>query len=257
MNNSFDDILKTYNPVSLDKANGISLMRRKDWKYVFNISQLPDILKGLKSEYNVLEISGLHSLKYINTYFDTPDFDFYKHHHNDKLNRFKVRKREYAASEQSFLEVKYKTNKLITIKKRRRLKNGSSLKNEDNYKFINNNTNLQLENLEAKLTTSFNRITLININRNERITFDINLKLETDTKSVKFNNLVVAELKQDIFTKTFSPAKKLMKEFGIRPYRISKYCMGIYLLNKNIKYNRFKSKLLTINKICNGEFIIE
>jgi len=31
--------------------------------------------------------------------------------------------------------------------------------------------------------------------------------------------------------------------------RFSKYCMGMLHINKEIKYNRFKPKLLQINKI--------
>jgi len=33
---------------------------------------------------------------------------------------------------------------------------------------------------------------------------------------------------------------------------ISKYCIGSALLNKNLKANNFKEKILTLNKIENG-----
>ncbi len=258
MNKEIKDILKTFEAVSLQEANKISLMRRKDWKYIFNIKQLSEVLLSLKSKYKILEIEGLRALRYKNTYLDTKDFQFYRQHHNDKLNRFKVRKREYVVSETSYLEIKYRTNKQITEKRRRPLNNGNICNNDkDNYSFVKTATNLSLKNLEKKLNTSFYRITLLNFENNERITFDIMLKLSTNDNSVSLDDLVVCELKQDVYTKTFSHAKQTIKKHGIQPYRISKYCIGIMLLNKNIKYNRFKKKLLKINKVCDGVFNIK
>ncbi len=258
MNKELDDILKTFESVSLDEANKISLMRRKDWKYILNIKQLPEVLKALRNKYKILEIDGIRALQYKNTYLDTKDFQFYRQHHNDKLNRFKVRRREYAISETSFLEIKYRTNKQITEKKRRQLSNGKiCFEDKNNKNFVKTATNLSLNNLEKKLNTSFSRITLLNFENNERMTFDIMLKLSTNDNSVNLDNLVVCELKQDVYTKTFSHAKQTMKKIGIQPYRISKYCIGIMLLNNNIKYNRFKKKILKINKICDGEFNIK
>jgi hypothetical protein len=40
-----------------------------------------------------------------------------------------------------------------------------------------------------------------------------------------------------------------MKENEIRPYSISKYCVGAVSLNPNLKYNNFKEKLLLIDKL--------
>ena len=44
---------------------------------------------------------------------------------------------------------------------------------------------------------------------------------------------------------------KLMKDNYIRPLKISKYCIGIIdMYGKNkVKYNRFKKKILKLNKL--------
>ena len=42
---------------------------------------------------------------------------------------------------------------------------------------------------------------------------------------------------------------KLIKENGVRPMRVSKYCVGAKLLYPELKNNRFKQKHLHINKI--------
>jgi hypothetical protein len=49
-----------------------------------------------------------------------------------------------------------------------------------------------------------------------------------------------------------SPLTIFMKENRIRSMRISKYCTGIIMNYPTIKYNRFKNKLIQINKICHG-----
>ena len=44
-------------------------------------------------------------------------------HQNKKLNRYKIRQREYLISDISFFEIKFKSNKGRTIKKRIKTKN--------------------------------------------------------------------------------------------------------------------------------------
>ena len=51
-----------------------------------------------------------------------------------------------------------------------------------------------------------------------------------------------------------SPFYQLIKEKQIRPNRISKYCIGVIKLfgKENVKYNRFKKKLIKLKKIENN-----
>ena len=88
---------------------------------------------------------------------------------------------------------------------------------------------------------------------NERLTFDINLEFKWEEEEKKFPSLVIAELKQERKNRN-SPFYKLMRSKGIRPYRISKYCIGAIELydTKKLKYNRFKKKLLKLKKINNA-----
>ena len=63
-------------------------------------------------------------------------------------------------------------------------------------------------------------------------------------------SLVIAELKQESLDRN-SPFYKLMKKERIRPYRLSKYCIGSVEIygEEVLKFNRFKKKLLFLNKI--------
>jgi hypothetical protein len=66
------------------------------------------------------------------------------------------------------------------------------------------------------------------------------------------DHLVIAELKQDRVQRQ-SPFYQLMRSMHVRPYRFSKYCMGVMALQQNtdLKSNRFKHKKLVLDKINN------
>jgi hypothetical protein len=99
---------------------------------------------------------------------------------------------------------------------------------------------------------SFQRITLVNKILNERLTFDFNINFHYLNTERKFNNLVISELKHEDLNRN-SPFYALMKSLQIRRYRLSKYCLGsIEIYGKNqLKFNRFKKKLLHLKKIEN------
>jgi hypothetical protein len=65
-----------------------------------------------------------------------------------------------------------------------------------------------------------------------------------------FEQLIIAELKQEQLDRN-SPFYQLMKKERIRPYRLSKYCIGSVEIygEEVLKFNRFKKKLLFLNKI--------
>jgi len=64
------------------------------------------------------------------------------------------------------------------------------------------------------------------------------------------HQIAIAEIKKDAGTGK-SEIEKILKDFKANPMKISKYCIGSVLLDKKLKYNRFKSKLITLNKISN------
>jgi hypothetical protein len=101
---------------------------------------------------------------------------------------------------------------------------------------------------------SFQRITLVHKTLNERLTLDFNIEFHFDSIEKKFPHLIIAELKQEELNRN-SPFYVLMKKQQIRPYRLSKYCLGSVELygEEKLKFNRFKKKLLFLNKIENNE----
>ena len=243
-----DNIIATFDPIHLDEMSGTQLMNRVDTKFLITFPQLIAVLPELKEHYRILEIDHLRLPQYESEYYDNESLDFYIDHHRQKVNRFKVRFRKYVESDLSFLEVKHK-NKGRTDKQRIMVKNLPGTMSEEHAKFVHS-TGVDNENLNYILTNKFHRITLVGKKHVERLTFDINLEFSGNNTSKMLNNLVIAELKQERLSRR-SPFYQIMKRMLIRPYRLSKYCIGVIELygKENIKYNRFKRKLLRIHKL--------
>ena len=243
-----DNYITSFESISLEEMDSVSLMKRVDTKFVFNRSLLEEIFPLLADQYKLLYVNDVVKSKYTSLYFDTTDFKFFMNHHNGKLNRSKVRFREYIDSQVSFLEVKRKNSKGKTIKKRVQVDIPTKTLNLDQKKFIKNRLKEDYELLYCH-TNFFHRITMVNKFLKERITIDFDLRFESDKKTIKdeTNHIVIAEVKQEKLDRT-SFFYKLMKENNIRPSSMSKYCIGTSLLNKDLKANRFKKNFRVLTK---------
>ncbi len=245
---SIEKILETVESISLDEMDNVKLMDRMDIKFIFTADKLPGLLRKATDYYKVLTINNKRLFTYSSKYLDTPDCQMYLEHHNRNLNRFKIRFREYVDSDTRFLEIKFKNNKGRTNKiriKRKKIEEDILKKSKQ---FINTNTPYNSEELETKLWNKFSRLTLVQKEMNERITIDLNLQFIKDSKVHKLPFLVIAEVKRSRFS-GYSDFINLLNEERIKPTGMSKYCLGMILLDKNLKYNRFKRKLLTLNKM--------
>ncbi|MGQ0828548.1 MAG: polyphosphate polymerase domain-containing protein [Bacteroidota bacterium] len=241
-------ILNDFTPITLEEMDAVKLMDRTDTKFVFKRTQLLVVVEELKNNYRILEVNGNRVSRYESLYFDTQNFDLYNNHHRGKLNRFKIRYRNYVESNLSFFEVKFKSNKGRTIKDRVKQKQeiNGSIKDKAEA-LLNEKTPLRSANLEAKLWINYSRITFVNKNSPERVTIDVELNFKNDTQDQLIHNLVIAEVKQD--KATTSAFIKLMKKHHIRQGSISKYCFGVISLFEKIKHNNFKEKITALNKI--------
>lgn len=242
------NLIQAFEPISLSEMDDVKLMNRMDTKYALTIDQLLLILPQLTDTYRILEVDGVRFPKYESDYYDNESLGFYIDHHRKKVDRFKVRFRKYVESDMAFLEVKHK-NKGRTDKRRIMVKELPEFMSQEQSSFVQS-TGVEDVYLEHILTNKFNRITLVGKQNIERLTFDFNLEFEGNNAEVHFNFLVIAELKQERVSRN-SAFYQVAKKMLIRPYRLSKYCIGVIELygKDKIKYNRFKKKLLRINKL--------
>ena len=102
--------------------------------------------------------------------------------------------------------------------------------------------------LKPTLVNDFTRITLANVAEKERVTIDLNLSFSKEQKIKGYENIVIVEVKQERLDLKSAIIKNLRK-MGYYPYSMSKYCIGMLGLYKGLKYNRFKQKLIKLNKL--------
>jgi hypothetical protein len=248
-------IIKQFDHVDLNDANRVELMNRTDIKYVFNVNKLPDILKKALKNYKILEINKERIHLYKNQYFDTSDYDMYLDHHNGKRTRYKIRYRNYDVSDVAFLEIKLKTNKNRTIKKRIKNKYSTNL-NKGSSEFIETNSPYKSDELTPSLKNDFHRITLVHRTDKERITLDFNLSYTCDfagiVKTHELPNIAICEIKREGYSNT-SEFMTIFRSEDIRQSRMSKYCIGAAILYSDLKKNQFKDKLRYIESIQNSK----
>ena len=245
--NSLPAIIAKFSPISLNEMDDVKLMSRIDTKFAFNANKMPELLVQLMPFYRILEIDGQLIHDYKSLYYDTDDRKFYLDHHNGRVNRNKIRFREYVGSKLTFLEVKMKNNKGRTIKKRIQVAAISDELSDKQQQYIEKIIGIPLQ-VSAKQRINFSRITLVHKTQKERLTMDVNLTFENANKKGDMKHIVIAEVKQERMSRS-SDFMRTAKEMHILPIRISKYCLTTLALNPELKQNRFKEKVLFINKL--------
>ena len=238
-------------PISLSEMSEIKLMNRIDKKYLATIDQLIQLLAMAQGKYMVQQIDGKRYSRYHTIYLDTPDEEMYVKHHNGRLVRQKVRVRTYLDSGDTFLEVKNKNNHGRTKKKRMTVGNVHTLREDGGDTLLAKHANYLLDDLVPKVENRFERITLVNMGKTERLTIDCHVKFhhwETNLEDT-YDRLVIIELKRD--GNVFSPVLDMLRELRIKPSGFSKYCIGSALTKPTLKRNRFKKKFVRINKLLN------
>ena len=237
--------INNFMPISLSEMDSVKLMDRVDQKFLIPIDLLEAILTELQPYYRILEINDQRLCVYETLYYDTVDLQLYHAHQSKRLNRYKVRYRNYVASKLAFFEIKHKTNKGRT--KKTRIRQESEENNERNGVFLNSSTPLIYNDLKEIMWVNYSRMTLVSKTTHERLTIDLDLTFKNDLKEVNYRKFVIAEVKQErIGTSIFTD---LMRKFDLREGSISKYCLGIISLYKNVKHNNFKAKLRKIKAL--------
>ena len=241
-------LLREFTPISLEEMSGVKLMNRTDTKFVTNMEKLHQLLEMAQEDYFVQEIDGGRNLEYDTTYFDTKTFDMYNQHQWNHTNRQKIRFRTYCISGLQFMEVKTKNNHGRTKKKRIEVTDMNVCEQEKS-DFLGKYLRYDVDTLQPALNNHFSRITLVNKAKTERLTIDSALRFHNLVSGVDrdMGDLVIIELKRD--GQVYSPVLEMLRRLRIHPHGFSKYCMGSALTNSELSVNRFKCKLIEINKI--------
>jgi hypothetical protein len=244
-----DEIVGRFESVSLEAMDNVKLLDRFDTKFTFRMDQLPGILAEMFPHYRVLEVGGTRSHRYETLYFDTGNLALYSKHHSGKFTRQKVRYRKYLDSQLCFFEVKTKTNKGRTLKKRiRRADIGEVIEGEAEV-LLRTQTPFCASDFRPALRVDFTRLTFVGKSASERLTIDVNLSYRVGGKSLHLPKLVIAEVKRDK-SSAGSRFTDAMRRRRIWEGSMSKYCFGIANLYPLVKRNLFKERLRQIHELA-------
>lgn len=246
MDNAIEQV-KNFKPISLEELQEVRLMDRYDQKFWTTRHVIPKLLECMQNDYQVLHINNNPAPLYATTYFDTSDFSMYLNHHNGVQNRFKVRRRCYMETGERFLEVKHRFSEFRTIKTRIESNNTTASLNTEEGDFIKKQTNYNPDLLQIAIQNKFNRITLVDVINQERLTIDLNLQLIFNGKSIYFDDFAIVETKQ-LPNEASSKMVDLITHHNIHHIGLSKYCTGQALLNKQLDHQNFKPRLAFLNQ---------
>lgn len=259
---STDHLLhRLFEPISLAALNAkAAMLERLDNKYVVEIATLRHAAEGLARQFDILEIDGLRSFTYETCYFDDVDRRSYFDHHQGRRRRAKVRIRRYVEAGLCFLEVKLKDKRGITVKKRfahdlakfGRLDEAAVGHIEGAYRDLYGMTFPRT--LSRTIDMSYRRMTLVARDGGERMTIDSGLRFFTPAAAHAVDShLFIIETKS---ANGNGMADRVLRALHQHPTRhCSKYCMGVALLDKGTKRNRFLPALRKLGGVQPGPAI--
>ncbi len=237
--------------ITLEEMSGVKLLNRTDMKFVTDIATLERLLQMTLGSYYAQENNGQRILPYNTVYFDTPgEHAMFRQHHCAHFPRTKVRVRTYAATGHTFLEIKRKNNHGKTKKKRIQVDSPDVvIRDKVGEDFLHEITGYDFTTIVPTVSTHFNRITLVNFGKTERLTIDFGLRFhnfETE-RDEKMDTVVIIELKRD--GRVPSPILDIIRQLRIKQAGFSKYCIGSAITNPSLRQNRFKLRLRKIGKL--------
>ena len=236
--------LAHFTPINLEQLNGkAAMLVRLDNKYIVPEARLRPALEAFTDHFDVLEIDGRRAFTYVTRYYDDPELRGYYDHHQGRRKRCKVRVRNYVDAGFSFLEVKLKDKRQITIKKRLEIVAPGLELDPAGHDFVEScYAGLYAEpfakTLQPVIQMRYERITLVAKEGGERMTIDTALEFHT-ANSIR----IVDPTRFIIETKSASGngiADKFLRALHLHPTkRCSKYCIGMAATGQVERRNRF------------------
>ncbi len=233
-----------------------STFKRKERKYLVDKDSAVEIMQKLDEMLYRRKFRKGNEETYIrSTYFDSDDFKCFVEHKNREKARFKIRIRQYGNGvdyyKRCFVEIKEKING-INHKRRFRIKekwSDSLIANEIDFKKLLDYNRMDMKMLASiyheiqeklfnfkmhpVLQVAYHRQAYENSEKNVRITFDDSLSFGIRTTLGKVSEEIYDFTGDKIIMETKSFGTRpywlswLLKEYGLKRQRFSKYCTGI------------------------------
>ncbi|GAB6985654.1 polyphosphate polymerase domain-containing protein [Nocardioides pyridinolyticus] len=232
-------------PVSLEAVLATAeLQTRVDRKYVVPLDLFVRVLGQLEGELSALQIGDLRLFRYESVYFDTPELATYRLHAHGRRRRIKIRTRAYLDSGECLLEFKRTGGRGETVKERHPYRLAARHELDADASALARERLGELgvtTPLTAVLTTAYHRTTLVDRARGSRVTCDVNLRFEGRDRTVgPLDDFVLVESKT---VGAGSPVDRALRRAGSRPVSLSKYCVGMAVLDPALPANRWNREL--------------
>ena len=241
------EALDAFQPVDASLLERRALLRRTDTKFLLRIDGLAPVLRALAGHHGVLLAGGERMAAYETLYFDAPGLSGYHDHARGRTPRHKVRARHYPDRGTSFLEVKSKTNRGRTEKARRPHPFGEAALSDEEVAWALGITGWAGGALLPQAWTRFRRITLVGLQEDERVTVDVDLRVDRPPLGRRLHGLAVVEVKQ-ARPDPRSPAVLALRRAGARQHPVSKYAVAMALLASGVRRNRLLPTLREIER---------
>ena len=223
------------------------LQTRLDRKYVVPLELFATVLDQLGDQLSVLQIGALRVFRYESVYFDTPTLTAYHQHAHGRRRRVKIRTRAYLDSGECLLEFKSVGARGETIKERYpyRLASRHELDAAAHALALDRvGHRISTSTLEKVLTTAYHRTTLVDSTQSTRVTCDVNLRFD-DRAGQQYGALAGLVVLESKSRGSDSPIDGVLRRLGSRPLSLSKYCVGMAVVDPRLPANRWNRELRT------------
>jgi hypothetical protein len=259
--------VERFESISLREMDSVALLNRVDTKYVIPVEALGGLFRQLGDGYRILLSDQRRTHVYRTLYFDTKGCNMFLMHQNGRASRVKVRERWYVGANKAYFEVKRRTNRDRTVKRRFALPtpfSGGAYADPSSEElapyrgWLRENCPFDVSALLPQTWTQFERITLVNLAVKERVTIDFHLqfcdagginasKSAPDSSELRTprRQKAIVEVKRSGAHQR-SPVVEALRSLRLWPASFSKYCIGTALLRPAIKQNRFKPTLRSL-----------
>jgi hypothetical protein len=225
-----------------------ALQQRVDRKYLLSARDIPRVLAQLQPTHCVVYAGAQLWARYQSVYFDTPARDLYHAHRRGRRPRYKLRIRHHLDRGLSFLEVKQKAQSGRTVKHRLALPFGQDELSSRERSFIDAHAPLAGTCLCPQVAISFQRLTVVGRDIDERLTLDQALTVASGRSVAELGPVVIAEVKQARFV-NHSGAIDAIRALHAREGALSKYCLATAMVS-SVPDNVFKPALRAVARLA-------
>jgi hypothetical protein len=216
-----------------------SLEQRFDRKYIVSEDEAKIFFAMLPVSLTALEIAEKRSFGYESWYFDTADLESFRATAHRRRRRWKVRTRTYLDAQKSLVEVKLRDHRGRSLKSRlpENFSVATSLTIEGT-KFVDNILGRDglAETLRTTLRTSYERISVVDVENGVRLTADLGVKCQAIGGKEASINGVVIETKSPYGSGSID---RLLWRCGHRPVRLSKYGTGLAAIHNELSRSKW------------------